>query len=264
MAEDLTALVRESGLSVEEFDSVVAVLDELRSVPAPPPAPSPELSALLAGGGHAPAAAGAAVAPRRRRRALGVLGALLLGLSGGGVAAAAANVLPDPLQSAVAEFSERFLPFEFPAPADSGEEPAPDVPLAPRPGERQTLLPPDGAVTDGAQPTPRPDVTSSTSPGDGAPTAPAGPGAGTPTSAPQDAPSDPPVQPPAPAEQAPAGAPEEAPTGAPDPPPAAPGEDLAQQSGWVPSAGGETDRDGSARDSGTGSADADQQPLAQW
>jgi hypothetical protein len=251
MVEDLSLLVRESDLPVEEFGAVVSVLDELRSVPLEAPAPSGELAALLAEGAPPAAVTAARVVPRPRRRTGIAVVALLLGLSGGGAAAAAANVLPDPLQSVVADFSERFLPFGFPAPAaedeEPGEESPEEAPFQPRPGERQTLAPRDGGTAPTGQPGVAPTRTVDDSP------APVVPGDDGRTPLPEEGPTGPPATAPsAPAEQAPTGGPQGAPTGGSPEAPAVPDEEVAETSGWVPvSPGGQPERDGAAqRDDG--------------
>lgn len=135
MDEDLTEVLREAGLPESGFTDVLDLLDEARNAALPRMEPSPEMVALWS-------AAAAPAPPNRRRRAVIVGVGILCGL-GAGTAAAAANVLPDPVQEVVADLSERLLPFEFPHP-DRAEAPAsPAVP-----GETPVLAPQTPAGTE--------------------------------------------------------------------------------------------------------------------
>jgi hypothetical protein len=106
-------LLAETGLPAEFALDLEPVLTAIRDfLPEKAPAPSPALAALMAR------------PPRpmtsRSRGRLAVLGsaaALMSSLTVTGVAAAA-NELPDTTQRFVANLSERFLPFQFPQPAE--------------------------------------------------------------------------------------------------------------------------------------------------
>lgn len=135
---------------------VAGLVAEMRSFTrAPAPAPSAKLAAILAGGPVGAAGADAAAtevspvsAVRNRRAGRGrsdtkplfrlLRNAAAAGLAarvalGAGVAAAsmtgaaAAGVLPDPVQHAIADVMETVTPFEFPRPTDRGPEPPPGV-----------------------------------------------------------------------------------------------------------------------------------------
>ena len=111
-------MLAESGIDGDGSDELVSCLTELDVyVDDNPPEPSPELAALMAS-----LAPDNVVAGRfgRRRTRLFIAGAAAFGAVGaGGIAAAAANELPSGAQTIVAEFSERFLPFELPYPDGS-------------------------------------------------------------------------------------------------------------------------------------------------
>ena len=149
--------------------ALVAFADDVRAVAARAGRPSPQLSQLLAGGlvGVSDTAAVRAVpVPRsaqpgghrkRKRTVLGVLtaaaarvtpaGALAQAALGVGVVlagvtgAAAAGVLPDPVQDEVSAVIEAVTPFELPNSADdtssADEEPATQVRVVPETGEGQ-------------------------------------------------------------------------------------------------------------------------------
>ncbi len=117
-------MVTESELDPAEYTAVVDVLSALRVlVPEQAPEPSAALVALLSAGAAAPLAAA-----RSRRRAVLLSAVLASTVFVGTGAAAAANSLPEPAQRFLNEFSERYLPFEFPPP----EESVLDSPTLPR------------------------------------------------------------------------------------------------------------------------------------
>ena len=142
-------LLAESGMAGDA--ALTAVLTDLRDLAAgPPPEPSPELAALLAGDG--PASTGVLPAPvvpltRRRRAALGMSAVVLAAVASTGVAAAA-NQLPSGAQRFAARFSDQFLPFAFPLPREAG--PLTPGPLGPHGGGNPQH--PDGPAAQGTAP----------------------------------------------------------------------------------------------------------------
>lgn len=178
-------MLAESGIDGDGFDELVSCLTELDVyVDDTPPEPSPELVALIAGltpDNVVPGPFG------RRRARLFIAGAAALSAVGaGGIAAAAANELPSGAQTIVAEFSERFLPFELPHPDGSGVphvEPTESDPTAPTEEEPLRRLATDegapatspsaGTTTApavAAEPSSVPSATATTSPSVGAET----------------------------------------------------------------------------------------------
>lgn len=110
-------MIEESGIDLAEYDAVAAALASLTElVPEEAPAPSADLAALLTGG------VVTAMVPRfsrRRRLAVTAAAGAAAVVVGTGVAAAS-NALPDGAQRVVSNFSEKYLPFEFPAPEGEG------------------------------------------------------------------------------------------------------------------------------------------------
>lgn len=147
----------EAGLAASDFAAVEGLLGEVSRVAAavPPPTPSEELAGLIA----SPPVRRFA----RRRRAAAVVGGTVLAF-GGVAGAAAAHVLPEPVQQFVSEFPSMF----------AGEE-EPELPLVPagtsEPAEIDPTLPdgsdlPTSGVTDAptqevprSQPTTTPSAT---------------------------------------------------------------------------------------------------------
>lgn len=140
----MTMDMRDDGPDAAYADPVLAdLLAELRAV-ADEPAPSagPELAALLAGA--------APIAPARARRSrtasVVVIGLVSSGVLAGGVGAAAADELPDPVQRVVSRVINTLTPFEVPHPDHR-------VPAHHRPDDDATLpqapadLDEDGDVT---------------------------------------------------------------------------------------------------------------------
>jgi hypothetical protein len=118
----VTQMLAESGLS--DDPGLTRILSDLHALTeTPAPAPGPGLAELL---GPDEAGAGrAVVVPKLRRRVVGGATALALGAVTATGVAAAANELPSGAQRVVAKISERFLPFDFPAPvAEPGHVPA--------------------------------------------------------------------------------------------------------------------------------------------
>lgn len=152
-------MLAESGIPEAGSTRLLESLTELgRSLDEVEPLPGPELTSLMARTSRG------AIGPARRRRArLMVATAVAVGTVGAGGLAAAANELPDGAQDLVADFSERYLPFDLPrsvgaagtAP-DSRFAPAPQTPPDPRETE-DTGVPalspagdvPEGGGTDG-------------------------------------------------------------------------------------------------------------------
>jgi hypothetical protein len=156
----VTQMLAESGLSDEpQLTRLLGDLHALGDVPAP--APAPELTELL---GATPAVcAPPAVAPLRRRVVGGATALAFAAVAATGMAAAA-NELPSGAQRVMARFSERFLPFAFPAPAagrgpasgaDAGDAPAPanpaPVPTTSPPPSSAAAVPPQQQERDGQQ-----------------------------------------------------------------------------------------------------------------
>ena len=181
----LDALLAESGEGLdavdrahlhEELGALLTLVDDA------PPAPSPELAALLGlpAPGDAPPAVVALHRPGHpahgsRRRLTGprgaVTGAVVLAVATVGATglSAAANSLPAPLQRQVADLSRTYLPFDFPEPRGAvglplpGAQPAPQPPVpddapggatrqdarVPTPGREGTLPGPGSAAIDG-------------------------------------------------------------------------------------------------------------------
>ena len=104
-------------------DDLIALLDGLAALGSVgSPTPSPELARLLAGRPEAWHGGRPARPARRPRHVLaGLAAAAVAGLSVTG-AAAVANELPPSMQRAVALFSENYLPFSFPRPADDAPD----------------------------------------------------------------------------------------------------------------------------------------------
>lgn len=102
----------------EELTWFLAQLEE-RYVDAEPPEPGPELAVLLRGGHPSEGTR----RPGTRRGRAAAAGVLALGTVLGTGWAAAANELPEPAQRWVAQFSQRYLPFDLPYPTagDRGE-----------------------------------------------------------------------------------------------------------------------------------------------
>lgn len=121
-SDPINDMILESGLDPDEYADVVQALGALRDVvPSEAPAPSPELAALLSGG---------TVTPLRRRHGVAVAAAVAAAAVALTSVAAAANVLPEPAQRLFSDFSHKYLPFEFPDPADRDESQR-DAPLLP-------------------------------------------------------------------------------------------------------------------------------------
>lgn len=115
-------MLEESGLGgSEELVSLLAAL-EARYVEDVVPEPGPELATLLGGGG-AGGRGGAGGAGGRRAAAAGVVALGLVVTTGW---AAAANELPTAAQRWVAQFSQRYLPFDVPFPDTRTPGEAPD------------------------------------------------------------------------------------------------------------------------------------------
>jgi hypothetical protein len=149
-------MLEQSEIPEEGSEQLVECLAGLaRGVPDAGPEPGPELAALMATGSRVVSAPFG----RRHRRVLAA-GVLAVGAVAAGGIAAAANELPPAAQSVVAEFSERFLPFELPHPdvrrPERGDDSPPELDPIPVDGPDQ------GVVT-------REDEGADTSPG-GAPT----------------------------------------------------------------------------------------------
>lgn len=120
----LREMLAESGIEDEGSDELVGCLRELeRYVDETPPEPSPQLAAVMAG-----LARNVVTAPfGRRRTRLFIAGAAAFGTVAAGGIAAAAEVLPPAAQTIVAEFSEKYLPFELPHP-DGQRQPRQSTP----------------------------------------------------------------------------------------------------------------------------------------
>jgi len=112
------AMIEESGLDLIESEELAAFLTMVGSMVESAPLPSPALAGLLSGG-----VAGTDVVSLSVRRHQNALAAAVLALSGIVVTgvAAAANDLPPTAQRLVAEFSQRFLPYDFPFPERRAE-----------------------------------------------------------------------------------------------------------------------------------------------
>lgn len=177
--DDIDALILEYGLNPANFNEVADLLATAAAVPTPAPRPSPALAQLIGAPARVPA-------QRRRHRGAAIIGggslALVLALSG----AAAANLLPRPVQEFFHDVTEGGLPIEFPAPPtrsdDESPEYAPSPTLAPRtsiPSSTGMTLPSGNGVTPSiASEEPRPA------------TIPATPPAGVPVEAPGDVADD--------------------------------------------------------------------------
>jgi hypothetical protein len=121
-------VLAEAGLSADQEPSLVELLEALADVDEEHvPEPSPGLAALMA---DLPVLSSR---PQRRLRVLVAGGVAASMVCAGGIAAAA-NELPASAQRIVAEFSQRYLPFQLPQPEESEPEvpteadPAPDTP----------------------------------------------------------------------------------------------------------------------------------------
>lgn len=110
-------LLAESDITDESEDLVTTLLTLEESLLEEAPAPSPELAALLAN------PRGTVTPLHRRSGRVLIAGAVAFGTVAAGGLAAAANELPPGAQGLVADFSQRYLPFELPEPT---EEPALD------------------------------------------------------------------------------------------------------------------------------------------
>jgi hypothetical protein len=166
--ERLREMLAESGIADEGSERLLECLSTLeRSVDDTLPEPGPELAALMARAG---AAVRTSVLSRRRGRVL-VAGAVAFGTVAAGGIAAAANELPPDAQRLVAEFSERYLPFELPRPdvrpdgreEDELEQPVTtwqdqgdDVPPPVLPGSTPTTSAKSPEASPGTKPTPSP------------------------------------------------------------------------------------------------------------
>lgn len=166
VAEALADLATHTGVAAEP--ALAARLDALAARGrGPAPEPTGDLAALLAGRRAVGVDTEALPAPRdaragRRRRAALAAGGLVIALAAG-TGAAAADVLPDPVQRVVARFSEHFLPFDLPRPAPAPT--APGTPVLPDPAATPTPVhpaspPPDRGRSTG---TPAPAVPGATS-----------------------------------------------------------------------------------------------------
>jgi len=142
-------MIEESGLDPfesEELATFLMMLESLVDESAPAPAPTPALAAMLAGGATGVGASVVALAARRHQNALAAAVLAVTGIVATG-AAAAANDLPSTAQRIVADFSQRFLPFDFPYPEERSERLAGDPENA---GEPSTNAD-DGAAQAGVQ-----------------------------------------------------------------------------------------------------------------
>ncbi len=116
-------------------DDLIALLDALAALGgADSPTPSPELASLLAGRPPVRRDVRPARPVRRARHVVGGLAAAAVAALSVTGAAAVANELPASMQSAVARFSESYLPFSFPRPVgDPARDGTPtSVPTAPQ------------------------------------------------------------------------------------------------------------------------------------
>ena len=175
-------MLEQSGIPEEGSEQLIECLAALeRSVPDTAPEPGPELAALMARTSKA-----VVVAPfARRRRRLLIAGAVAFGTVAAGGIAAAANELPSGAQDVVAEFSERFLPFDLPRPdprrPDRGDDDSPEqepiVPVDATPGlqtpgsEDPSIAPterPTSAASPSTAPSSAPSPSSSALPSPGA------------------------------------------------------------------------------------------------
>lgn len=107
------SMLAEAGINEEGSEELVRLLASLDAtyVDGAAPEPGPELAVLL-GGREAPLAR-----PRRPRgRRAAATGLVALGVVASTGWAAAANELPRPAQRWVADFSQRYLPFDLPYP----------------------------------------------------------------------------------------------------------------------------------------------------
>jgi len=115
-------MIAESGFDAAAYADVARALSALRAVvPDEAPEPSAELAALLSGGVVTPIAL---VRSRKRRIVLASSALAATVVLGTGVAAAS-NSLPEGAQRFFNEFSEKYLPFEFPSPDERGDESSP-------------------------------------------------------------------------------------------------------------------------------------------
>lgn len=128
----LRAMLAESGIAEEGSEQLLASLSTLeRYAEDPPPAPSPELAAMLGG-----LRGDQRVVPLRRRPGrLLVATAVALGTVAAGGIAAAANELPPGAQDLVADFGKRYLNVELPRSEDRTDS-APRTPAPDRVAER--------------------------------------------------------------------------------------------------------------------------------
>lgn len=121
MSTQVNAMVEEAGLDPFESEALATFLTSLESlVDESAPVPAPALARMLAGGPTRGGAAVVRLAARRHRNALAAAALAVSGIVATGVAAAA-NDLPTTAQRVVAEFSQRFLPFDFPHPEERSE-----------------------------------------------------------------------------------------------------------------------------------------------
>jgi hypothetical protein len=108
-------MLEESGMSGTDQELLELLVGlEQQYVDIPVPEPGPQLATLLGGGVTGSSMVRPLLGGRRGVVAAGALA--LSGLLTTGVAAA--NELPPPAQRWIAEFSERFLPFDLPGPED--------------------------------------------------------------------------------------------------------------------------------------------------
>ena len=135
MSTALDQMLAESDLSAADASELSGLLSPLAGL-METPVPTPELEALLAAGAPLPAR-------QTRRRSGTVAGVAVLALAsvGGTGMAAAANTLPPAWQHQVAEFSETFLPFDFPEPEGRPTQPAEQAPPPMPVGEPPQSLP---------------------------------------------------------------------------------------------------------------------------
>jgi hypothetical protein len=127
----LDVLLTEAGLDPFDQQALTVLEEMLALVPDEAPAPSAELQAALSGRRPAVFRAGSAVSLPACAAAALLSVSTVVGLGG---LAAAANQLPDGMQRAVSEWSQRHLPFTFPRPAHHAGVPEPGQSTSPGPG----------------------------------------------------------------------------------------------------------------------------------
>ena len=245
MSTTLSQLLQEADLPPAMSEDLDALMTALRALtPATAPEPSPQLAALMA---HP-------VAPHRyrfRRGAVAAVAAVIGSFTLTGVAAAV-EILPAPAQQFVSDLSQKYLPFQFPAPITiEGEEqpkqktPDDEAPLAPATTDEPAQKDPTPDESDNPEPTKEP-----TSEPTKAPTKEPSPEVS--PSAPA-APSDPPPSPSAPA-----------PSDAPSPTLGAeePTESPSAGGTTSPSPSGDSTEPGHARENETGTPTPSPTPSA--